>query len=492
MTDYTLENQSASNWVATGGTTPGLFQDTDDGTYVTAATGGSLGSWTTDPIALESGKFLYRYRVKVRYKSVGTETQPTSGLVVSTSVSAVSISTQYAVTPIAADWTDVYTPWYTIPIQANPVFPTGLVPITVGLGYTDTNKRRPRVSEVTVETDWNSYPVGTITAPTGTVSDTSAPICQFTYSDAEDNPMSGFRWRILTSDASAVLFNSDWIGATTPQDYRPAISLDNDDYIYELTVRQAIQSAESTADTEAVTIDITPPTAPTVSGGWSGSPLYAAVLNITPATVSGWTPYIEVWRKPASGSYALVWEGDPTDTPHVYTDLNGPLHEASDYKVRIIYTEDATGAKVASEYSTPITSTPTFPSGTCWVVRAARVGAPSYNGLLPDVAFPLPWTKRSDEEMAVYSALGRSDPVVVADNAVRTYRWPTLRLEFKNDEDGYNAFIELRAAQIPFVLTRLQTGEQWIMRIDGSITVTETNTDPIIYQVEFATVELLS
>jgi hypothetical protein len=142
-----------------------------------------------------------------------------------------------------------------------------------------------------------------------------------------------------------------------------------------------------------------------------------------------------------------------------------------------------------------------FTGSKVWTVRDAE-DYDSATNMFVEVLSPNPWQKRSDEQMARFAGLGRKYPLIIADNLVRGWEINGLTFEFSDLYSGvgqgrvdFDKFMAIRDQQHIFSLTRRVPGlaagsEAWYFRITSDIIVTETNTSPILYQVQMNVTEV--
>ena len=95
----------------------------------------------------------------------------------------------------------------------------------VHLGRTDTGTNA-KISEVYADVDYNGRPVGTATAPTGTVTDTTRPLVTWTYADPDGDRQQAFQVRVFTDGQYlATGFDPLTSTATTESGWQPGEDL---------------------------------------------------------------------------------------------------------------------------------------------------------------------------------------------------------------------------------------------------------------------------
>jgi len=201
--------------------------------------------------------------------------------------------------------------------------------------------------------------------------------------------------------------------------------------------------------------------------------------------------YAHLYRSIDAGT---TWElcADPVVIPTAnqvvaITDPAPPLGVALHYSTIITPTETSTGDEWPTPRSASATITVTPATGACWIVRDAQDA--TVDGVILDVAYPNPWTWKSDEQMAKFAGLGRRYPLIVADNLTRARTIDGLTFEFTVEAD-YDDFWAMREAQHVIALTRVPTLEQWYFRILSDVSVQESNTSPIVFQVRMNVAEV--
>lgn len=113
----------------------------------------------------------------------------------------------------ADSFTDYATSWAAESPQGGPWTVEDIDDLSVQLAHLEGSDSEPyydgETAEITVEVDYNEPPEATLTAPSGTVTDTSRPTVEWDYSDAEDDPQNGFE---------VVVFDDADIDGTAPDD----------------------------------------------------------------------------------------------------------------------------------------------------------------------------------------------------------------------------------------------------------------------------------
>lgn len=362
-----------------------------------------------------------------------------------------------------------------------------------GLGHVFMGNK-PRISTVEFEVEHNARPETSITSPTGTVTDTVSPTIFFTYSDDEGDPMNAYRtW--VEDDNDVVVWDSGWVGSPLPVGSRVGVGLENGDYTFKAQVRQHLYFGESAVASQAITINVPKPDGPDIGTVVLDHDLLTVSIPITGQTLSGLdtSQAIAKVQRRLTVNDPWVDVGVPLELDGslegTFVDYHAPIHNTMLYRIWTEYTDPANGFVTKSEYTIEsVAALGPASERWCWAIRDAHLGVMAADACLIDVVSPDPWSKKSDEEMASFSSLGRYYPQIVTDKGVRSWTF-SLRIEFA-DKAACDGFLRIRRAQHRMLLSRGQTGEQWFVRIKQDVDIIESNTDPIIYSARFECVEV--
>lgn len=470
--------------VGTGSTVTAL-SDNSDGTYLKMLNHAygtcSLGVASFTPPV---GQVMLRWRLGVRHGATTGSSGPRS---FSVDYATSPFNHNFAFTASSAIVTS-YSPWITVS-GSNAFIDTATLTIKAPWPQGDL---RSNIYKMFVEIEYNTPPVGSVVAPIGTISSTSKPMIEIGYTDTESDPMGGFAVSVLDATATELIWTSGAI-VDGSMSIRCPIALPNATYTVVGLVFQSLGNFYSTWFGGSFEIDMPLAAAPTITNIVADDSTFGISFTITGAVHALHSPIATTLERSLDGGTTwtvlrddIVLDGSLKAN---FVDYTAPIGIYVSYRAKVLYALDSdTDQQTLSTYSTTTTSVSLNPLDVVWFIRDAHT-TPAVLPFEVDVKAPNPWTMTSDEEMAAFSALGRKYPIIVSDVGVRGWSWSNIVLEF-TDEAVYNAFMTMRNAQHSFELYYVPTNRSNIMRIRGSVKVTESNTVPIIWSVTFDAVEV--
>lgn len=287
-----------SNWTKTGGATcHAVLSDNSDASYIVRVSSGATATAIVklDTTVIPAGKNLNRWKIRVR-QSRPLDTSKLSGVlyVYSTTGAYSIIKSATWVGGSGLQWEE--SGYY--PGTVDPLAVPGLTTSAVLIGVSDqaaTAGARSTVYESWIELDYLNPPTATVSAPSGTITDTTFPTITWAFTSTESNPQdaavvkvfdaatygaAGFdaatstpTWETtVTGSALSVAVDGALTNGTTYRAY--VLVSEGTGYISSKAVSYAFST---------FTLTLTPPASPTVAAG------YAQVTNSTSVNVQGHT-----------------------------------------------------------------------------------------------------------------------------------------------------------------------------------------------------------
>jgi hypothetical protein len=258
-------------------------------------------------------------------------------------------------------------------------------------------------------------PTVNITAPTGTVTTTSAPLVSWTsVLDPDGDRQTHFEVTIK-DDASQVVSESGEVASESSQ-WQSTTPLSEGDYTAEVRVAQTVSGALfwSALDTQAFSVDVDSPATPTITLVPESSEGRIRIDLDDPGGGAVSTDFFVVETSPDNAT----WTALPTNTAGLIVPVSGaasvydydaPNGSAVYYRAHAVHWFTGTGGVVTSSASAWAKDSDLWSSGEWWLKHPTR---PSLN--LNPVLKSQP-SIASSIGQGVFSPLGRRTAVVVSD-----------------------------------------------------------------------------
>lgn len=304
-----------------------------------------------------------------------------------------------------------------------------------------------RVGEIYAEVLYATQPSVTVTAPTGTVTDTTSPTATWTYTEGTDGgPQSRARVKVFSAaqygaagfnpDTSTATYDSgEVLGSSVAHAFTSAIA--NGTYRCYVKAAQTINAVAhwSEWDYEAFTMDAATPDAPTVA---TSAQTTTARIKVTVTKAVGDTvPFdlVDVERSDDGGSTWVFVRGATAQQPpgdvFIIYDYEAP------FGIPVLYRARSTDQTASGDISGPWgqSSTVTLSPTVAWLKHPTN---PALNTEVTIVEIP-----RLQRGLAqgVNRIIGRADPVVISDT-----RWTP---------EGEATFVTLEDAEADTILATL-------------------------------------
>lgn len=334
-----------------------------------------------------------------------------------------------------------------------------------------------RISAVYADVTYNERPVGTASAPTGTVADTTRPLVTWTYSDAESDRQQAYQVRIFTAaQYGAGGFDPLVSVAHTESGWLPGEDLswtvDRDlingayrAYVQVQQVWEGLGQHTSAATFVGWTQNVPGPGAPTLNGTYE-TDLNRVRLNIA----AGPAPATETYDVEYSDDLGLTWtfvRGGRQIVPDgsgnaVLHDHEARLNRTRRYRVLAFRTLGS--VKVASLYSNLVDVVPA--SFRFWLKDPV---APSLNMPLPleNDEYSQP---RSEGTFRPLVAEGRTATAIVVTGPLggREGQWSLIFTPKLGGQTTWDKFAAIRLSG-RVLLWQLPTGEQYYVKLVGEL-----------------------
>ena len=280
------------------------------------------------------------------------------------------------------------------------------------------------IFELYIDVDIAAQPTVTVSAPTGTITTSTAPDVTWAYADTDNKTQAYYEIKVFSAaQYGAGGFNA--LTSTSTYESGEIASSDSTAVVGELllsgTYRAYVRVAKAVNGSpffsdfafSQFTISVTPPTVPTLAAAWNSS-LGKATLTVTGAALSGSyvSQYFDVHRSDDDGViYAGVRNGEDI-TPNasfvgVAVDYEAPRGIVAYYRARSVGV-DASGNEFPSAWST--VSQVLITNDETWWFKA--IDDPDIN--LGDIRVLAQLDTSIDEPNTVFRPLGSTRPIVVA------------------------------------------------------------------------------
>lgn len=462
MTIYTLRPSSDISTSSTD--TDGAFgqphyiklNDNSDGTWVQFIFSGVATArdiyGLTDLPALGPLTQIVRVRVRIRYNT-GFGTTDLYVTLQSASTGARAPSDYYtAMTSPLATMTGA---WKTLAPDGTEWSPAKVNELVLDLWDQNRGTTLPRVTEAYVDVDVNALPVVSVTAPTGTISDTTTPTVVGTYSDPDGDPIDAYQVKMvfdgvgISGEGTPGIYDSGIVPATnTAISHKITTPLANGDYFAFVKVRQGGTIAQlwSIWYGSSFTIAVVPPNAPLLvaTPDDAASRIQLRLTGQGPALVSGvrrfeversydgaqWERLDRLWPRIPLSAYSYTTPNQVLDVFDYETKRGVPVR----YRARV-RSELVSGAVSVSAWTA--LATPVQLARRGW--RLVPIWHPDQGIRLNNAAEE--WRLETAEKVRAFGALGRRNPVFISDGMAGEEG--LLEMAFP-DQAPYDAFVRLR------------------------------------------------
>lgn len=353
-----------------------------------------------------------------------------------------------------------------------------------------------RVYELYIDVDVAAQPTTSVSAPTGTITTTTAPDVTWSFSDTDGETQSFYQIKVFT-DAQYGAGGFSANTSTATYDSGQVASTDNTAVVGQLLLSDTYRAYVRTAKTingqpfysdyaySQFTINVTPPPVPTLAASWDATNGKAS-FTITGGNPVGFSSQVfEVLRSDDSGTtYSYVTNGQDIvpNASYVGTavDYEAPRGLVAYYKARSIGTT-AGGEEMPSDFST-VQQVLVSNDGTWWF--KALTDSTLNQGSVRVLA-QLDTT--IEEPNTIFRPLGATRPIVVAgplQGEDGIYQIKTITEEEWDDIYPVITHQGSILVQDPF-------GNQKYIRITSRTWSAESKNDGIIYRdIDLAYVEV--
>jgi hypothetical protein len=352
------------------------------------------------------------------------------------------------------------------------------------------------ILELYVDVDISAQPTVTVSAPTGTVTNTTAPDVTWAYADTDNETQAFYEVKVF-SQAQYTAGGFSALTSTSTYESGEVASSDSTAVVGDLLLSGVYRAYVRVAKTvngspfwsdfaySQFTITVTPPSVPTLSASWNSS-LGKATLTVTGTSPTGYvSQYFDIHRSDDDGAiYAEIRDGGRL-TPNASFIATGVDYEAprgivAYYRARAVGV-DSSSNEFPSAWSTVqqvlITNDET------WWFKA--VTSPTLNVGSIRVLAELDTT--IEEPNTVFRPLGATRPIVVAgplQGQDGIYSIKTL-----NDTE-WNAFYPILTYQ-GIILVQDPFGNQKYVRVTSRTWAAASQSNGVIYRdIDFAYVEV--
>jgi hypothetical protein len=352
------------------------------------------------------------------------------------------------------------------------------------------------IYELFIDVDVSTQPTVTVSAPTGTITTTTAPDVTWAYADTDNETQAFYELKIF----SAAQYGAGGFSAltsTATYESGEIASSDNTAVVGDLllsgTYRAYVRVAKAVNGSpfysnfafSQFTVTVTPPSVPTLSAAWNSS-LGRATLTVTGTSPSGYvSQYFEVERSDDDGvTYQAVRYGENIipNASHigVAVDYEAPRGIVAYYRARAVGV-DSSSNEFPSAFST-IQQVLITNDQTWWF---KVIDDPALN--IGDVRVLAQLDTNIEEPNTVFRPLGSTRPIVVAgplQGEDGIYSIKTLT------EVEYDAFYPVMTHQ-GTILVQDPAGNQKYVRITSRTFAAESKQGGVIYRdIDLAYVEV--
>ena len=353
------------------------------------------------------------------------------------------------------------------------------------------------IYELYIDVDKAAQPTVTVSAPTGTITSTTAPDVTWAYADTDNETQAYYEIKVFSSAQygaggfSALTSTSTWESGEIASSDNTAVVGDlllSGTYRAYVRVAKAVNGSPFWSDFaySQFTISVTPPTVPTLAASWDSN-LGKATLTVTGSALSGsyTSQYFDVHRSDDAGSiYAGVRDGENLTPDGSYKaiaiDYEAPRGGVSWYRARAVGV-NASSEEFPSAWSTVqqvlITNDET------WWFKA--VTSPSIN--LGSIRVLAELDTNIDEPNTVFRPLGATRPIVVAGPLQGEDGIYSIKTINETEWDNLYPLIEYQGT----ILVQDPLGNQKYIRIISRTWSAESKQDGTVYRdIDLAYVEV--
>ena len=352
------------------------------------------------------------------------------------------------------------------------------------------------IFELYIDVDISAQPTVTVSAPTGTITTTTAPDVTWAYADSDNETQAYYEMKVFSA-AQYGAGGFDPLTSVATYESGEIASSDNTAVVGDLllsgTYRAYVRVAKAVNGSpffsdfaySQFTINVTPPSVPTLSAAWSDS-LGRASLTVTGTNPTPYvSQYFDVHRSDDSGTiYAGVRNGEDIVPNASYigtaVDYEAPRGIVAYYRARAVGV-DGSGNEFPSAWSTVqqvlITNDDT------WWFKA--VDAPANN--LGSIRVLAQLDTNIDEPNTVFRPLGSSRPIVVAGPLQGEDGIYSIKTVNETEWDALYPLIEYQGT----ILVQDPQGNQKYIRVTARTWSAESKADGVIHRdLDLAYVEV--
>lgn len=353
------------------------------------------------------------------------------------------------------------------------------------------------IYELYIDVDKAAQPTVTVSAPTGTITSTTAPDVTWAYADTDNETQAYYEIKVFSSAQygaggfSALTSTSTWeSGEIASSDNTAVVGnlLLSGTYRAYVRVAKAVNGSPfwSNFAYSQFTISVTPPTVPTLSASWNSN-LGKATLTVTGSALSGsyTSQYFDVHRSDDAGYiYAGVRDGENLTPNGSYVataiDYEAPRGGVSWYRARAVGV-NASSEEFPSAWST--VQQVLITNDNTWWFKA--VTNPSIN--LGSIRVLAELDTNIDEPNTVFRPLGATRPIVVAGPLQGEDGIYSIKTVNETEWDDLYPLIEYQGT----ILVQDPLGNQKYIRIISRTWSAESKQDGTVYRdIDLAYVEV--
>jgi len=352
------------------------------------------------------------------------------------------------------------------------------------------------IFELYVDVDISAQPTVTVSAPTGTITTTTAPDVTWAYADTDNETQTFYEIKVFT----AAQYNAGGFSAltsTSTYESGEVASSDGTAVVGDLLLSGVYRAYVRVAKTvngspfysdfafSQFTITVTPPTVPTVAASWNND-LGKATLTVTGAIPTGFTSqYFNVYRSIDAGvTYEILRDGEELTPSASYVatavDYEAPRGIVVYYRARAIGIDSAS-EEFPSAYST--VQQVLITNDESWWFKA--VTEPDIN--LGSIRVLAELDTSIEEANTVFRPLGATRPIVVAGPLQGEDGIYSIKTINETEWDNFYPILTYQG----IILVQDPFGNQKYIRVISRTWSAASQSDGIIYRdIDLAYVEV--